>query len=377
MTSADDCGCPYDNSPRSQNMVGERVKRWPSKPASPTKLPSASIASARQTREVGEHGALLHDRRMPRAHRQDRRGRYHDITKRKQAEKATGDAYAELRAIFDGTANGMWVVDLDHNVLRMNNPLRAMLGLKRRTCGQKMPRASGRQRLCDSTDCPVGRIAGGAERWEGRDGEALPDGTKSQAHREGGSRNSAEGRLLGMIDKFVDVTARKQAEEALRQAAVEDGVRRAAGRWDRPRLQQSPDGHSGYAALALQQMGVRAARTRTITHISELADRAANLVRQLLDLQPAAAHGARGARPERAGRQTAAACCRASSARTSTWSSGPGRRPGARPGRPRPDRAGDHEPGGERPRRHARGRQAHHRDRQRRSRARSTPPRTA
>ena len=39
-------------------------------------------------------------------------------------------------------------------------------------------------------------------------------------------------------------------------------------------------------------------------------------------------------------------------------------RPGAGrgEGRPRPDRAGDHEPGGQRPRRHAAGGQAHHRD---------------
>ena len=45
-------------------------------------------------------------------------------------------------------------------------------------------------------------------------------------------------------------------------------------------------------------------------------------------------------------------------------------------GRPRPDRAGPHEPGGQRPRRHAAGRQADHRDRATSSWTRPTPGRT-
>jgi PAS domain S-box-containing protein len=205
---------------------------------------------------------------------------YRDVTERKRAEKATVDAYAELRAIFDGTTDGMWVVDLDHNVLRMNDALLTMLGLKEEPVGRKCHDVWPAT-ICDSANCAVTRIAGGAERWESELEKALPDGTKASFIVKAAPYRSADGRLLGMIESFVDVTAHKQAEKALRQAVKMESVGRLAGGIAHD-FNNLLTGISGYATLALKQMQESSQPYKDVTHIGELADRAANLVRQLL-----------------------------------------------------------------------------------------------
>ena len=84
--------------------------------------------------------------------------------------------------------------------------------------------------------------------------------------------------------------------------------------------------------------------------------------RQLLAFSRQAGPGPEGSGSQHGGRSTWRRCCGESSARTSTWPRQSATGPRPRQGRPRADRAGVDEPGGQRPRRHAAGRQADHRD---------------
>ena len=172
-----------------------------------------------------------------------------------------------------------------------------------------------------------------------------------------------KGRRAGM-SVVMDITGRRQLEEQLRQAQKMEAVGRLAGgvAHDFNNLLTIITGYS--QLIAATDLRADDPNPPSVEQIMKAGERAAALTRQLLafsrrqvlqpkvlDLNRLVTSLSRHAAAADRRRCRTALVLRA--------------RCGTRQCRSRPDRTGDHEPGGQCPRRHAEGRHAHRRNRQR------------
>ena len=165
----------------------------------------------------------------------------------------------------------------------------------------------------------------------------------------------------------LDLTERKRSEEALRQS--EDQLRQAQ---KMEAVGQLAGGIAhdfnnllmviqGYSDLILRRLPEGHALRRNAEGIREAAQQAADAHPAAPRLQPEAGARAQGAGPEH-DHGRAPQDARAAARRDDPPGDRARTEPGVREGGPRADRAGHHEPGRQRARRHARRRPAHHRD---------------
>ena len=148
-----------------------------------------------------------------------------DITERVRAEEATKLAYAELDQIFNTSADGMRVVDSEFNVLRANETFSTLSGLRQdEVVGIKCYEVfSGPS--CHTADCPLNRILGGEEHVEYDIEKQRNDGTRIPCIVTATPFRAPDGKLIGMVEDFKDITDRKRREEELRRS--HDKLRRA------------------------------------------------------------------------------------------------------------------------------------------------------
>jgi two-component system NtrC family sensor kinase len=140
------------------------------------------------------------------------------ITERKLAEEETKLAYSELNQIFNTAADGMRLIDKDFNVLRVNETFFTLSGISRdEAIGGKCYEVF-RGPMCFTPDCPLTRILGGEKRVEYEVEKERKDGTKIPCIVTGTPFRGPDGRLIGIVEDFKDITTHKQAEEALRVA---------------------------------------------------------------------------------------------------------------------------------------------------------------
>ena len=180
------------------------------------------------------------------------------------------------------------------------------------------------------------------------------------------------GRYQGSLAMILDLTERSRSEKALRDSRSssdrpEDGGRRSAGGRRRPRLQQPAHRHPQLRRAHLADLAGDDPIRADVGEIKKAGERAAaspgscwpSAARQVLeprvlDLNDVVASMGKMLR-RLLGEDIELAIVA-------------GRTSGAVAGRSRADRAGRHEPGRQRARRHARRGTAHHRDGQRRAR---------
>jgi len=145
-------------------------------------------------------------------------------------------ARIELNQIFNTSTDGMWIVDDQFNVMKINRALGRLLGKNAGdTKGAKCyDLFSGS--LCRSDDCPMTLIRKGKKKAE------------CDIQREsGGATNffiltatlfrGLDGGIIGLVEGFKDITERKKIEEELQKAnhelqrlAVVDGLTQIANR---------------------------------------------------------------------------------------------------------------------------------------------------
>jgi two-component system CheB/CheR fusion protein len=139
---------------------------------------------------------------------------------RRQAEGALEHTHAELEQIFETAGDGVWVLDRDGKILRVNSTRARRIGcpsteLVGRLCRQVSP-----CRDCDSQICPLVRFADGASRMESEVRRKYPEGGRDELVVSTPLRAKDSG-LLGVVQVFHDITERKRAEQALRQSETE------------------------------------------------------------------------------------------------------------------------------------------------------------
>jgi diguanylate cyclase (GGDEF)-like protein/PAS domain S-box-containing protein len=137
-------------------------------------------------------------------------------------------ASSELRQIFNASSDGIWVVDLDFNVTRINIVLQQMTGLEEdeavgRKCFELFDCG-----ICNTEDCTLRQVKKGRQRVEKDIEWQSEDGEKEYYICTGTPYTDLYGDISGVVENFKNITIRKHAEQALNLA--NDELQRQANR---------------------------------------------------------------------------------------------------------------------------------------------------
>jgi len=130
----------------------------------------------------------------------------------------TETANMELEQIFNQSSAGIWVIDTNFEILRINETLAALSGAKTddvrgRKCYDVFPIS-----LCGTHHCPMHRIGEGRLNIE-YDIEKETRGGKDASYLlTVNPFFGLTGKIMGLVGEFKDITPRRRAERALREA---------------------------------------------------------------------------------------------------------------------------------------------------------------
>jgi diguanylate cyclase (GGDEF)-like protein/PAS domain S-box-containing protein len=163
----------------------------------------------------------------------------------------------ELNQIFNTSADGMWVIDKQFNIQRINEAFLKLLGLDRDTAVGMKCHDLFSGSICRTTDCPMRCLFNGENRVECDIEKKHDDGKKTPFILTATPFRGLDGELLGIVEGFKDITERKKAEAALNKAnqelrrmAIIDSLTQVANRrrfdeclnmeWRRMRREKTP-----------------------------------------------------------------------------------------------------------------------------------------
>lgn len=164
-----------------------------------------------QTRWIQDRGTIVCDSSGTIQHLS---GIFFDATERKQAKDEITRTKVELEQIFRTAADGMRVVDREHNMLRVNETFVNMFGVKEEDIKKKCYEVLSGP-VCHTPKCPVKQILRGEDRIEMETERQRMDGTQIQCILTATPFRNERGEILGVVENFKDITDRKQMEESL------------------------------------------------------------------------------------------------------------------------------------------------------------------
>ncbi len=143
------------------------------------------------------------------------------LSERIEKAKAIKLAYAELDQIFNTVANGLRLIDKDFNVLRVNETFLTLSGISRDEAMSKKCHEVFHSYLCYTPGCPLTQILGGEggeERVECEVEKERNDGTRVPGILTANPFREPDGKLIGIVEDFMDISELKHAEQSLRKA---------------------------------------------------------------------------------------------------------------------------------------------------------------
>lgn len=141
-----------------------------------------------------------------------------DISELKRAEKEKQKTILELNQIFQGVLGGMWVLDQEFNILRMNNTLAEMSGTPAEDAvGDKCYRHFPSP-LCHTPKCPLAKSISNEQQLTFDEVRTSSSGAAIPCLVATSPFLGVDGERLGIIQSFVDITERKVLEAQLMQA---------------------------------------------------------------------------------------------------------------------------------------------------------------
>ncbi len=145
-----------------------------------------------------------------------------EVAERRLAEVESRKAHAELDQIFETTADGMALIDLDCRLQRVNSTFLKMLGFTSdQVVGKKCYDVFPSLR-CNTNACPLRQVKGGREETiEFEDEKKRADGTVITCIIAATPLRDLEGRIIGIVESFKDISDRKRDELALAEFAAE------------------------------------------------------------------------------------------------------------------------------------------------------------
>jgi len=139
-----------------------------------------------------------------------------DITEQKNAEIALRESKAELDLIFRIAADGMCVIGADYNIIKVNKTFIRMVGMDEDEITGKKCYDVFSGELCHSKDCPLEKMKKGEQFAEHESVKKRSDG-KEIPVIVNAARLDRDGKFVGIVEDFKDITERKQAEEEIRE----------------------------------------------------------------------------------------------------------------------------------------------------------------
>ena len=135
----------------------------------------------------------------------------------KQALEKLKKSESELEQIFNTAANGMWVVDTEYEVIRINQTfwnLNVLSGcsVKNKKCYEVFQSS-----LCKTERCPLTKIMQGEESVECELEKNRLDGKTATFLVKAVPFRSHDGSLIGIVEDLRDITRLKLAEERTRK----------------------------------------------------------------------------------------------------------------------------------------------------------------
>lgn len=127
-------------------------------------------------------------------------------------------AHAELDQIFNTAADGMRVTDRDFNILRASETFSTLSGISKEEAAGKKCYELFSSPQCHTPSCPLTRILGGEEHVEFEVEKEHTDGTKIPCIVTATPFRGPDGKVVGTVTNFKDLTERKRAEEALKES---------------------------------------------------------------------------------------------------------------------------------------------------------------
>ena len=164
-----------------------------------------------QTKWIQDRGTIVCDSSGTIQHLS---GIFFDATERKRAKDEITRTKVELEQIFRTAADGMRVVDKEHNMLRVNDTFINMFGVKEEDLLKKCYEVLSGP-VCHTPKCPVKRTLRGDDRIEIETERVRMDGTKVQCILTATPFLNERGEILGVVENFKDITDRKRMEESL------------------------------------------------------------------------------------------------------------------------------------------------------------------
>lgn len=138
-----------------------------------------------------------------------------DITERKRMEKVLQQAYAELDQIFQTASVGMRVVDLKYNVMKINKTFAGMTNVTEEVAARKKCYEIFSGPMCRTVGCPISRVAAGESSFETYVDKKRPDGRVIPCILTAKPFSGPDGRIIGIIESFRDITQLKEAHEII------------------------------------------------------------------------------------------------------------------------------------------------------------------
>ena len=189
--------CPLEKLKRGEGFVErESVKKRPDG----TEIP-VILNAARLDRD-GKFAGIVED--------------FKDITERKQAEIALRESKAELELIFQIAADAMCVIDADFNIIKVNKTFVRMVDMDEDEIIGKKCYDVFNGELCHSNDCPLEKLKRGEGFVERESVKKRPDGKEIPVILNA-ARLDRDGKFVGIVEDFKDITERKQAENEIRE----------------------------------------------------------------------------------------------------------------------------------------------------------------
>lgn len=141
-----------------------------------------------------------------------------EVQERRRAEQEVYQAHAELEQIFNTTGDAMRVVDMTGKVIRFNQAFMQLSGHDRSDilngrCFDSLPGP-----FCHTPRCPLPRIADGATRLDYESEKTRKNGNQVPCLVTATPFRDANGKLLGIVQNFKDISALKETEKQIRES---------------------------------------------------------------------------------------------------------------------------------------------------------------
>ncbi|MBF0314644.1 MAG: PAS domain S-box protein [Oligoflexia bacterium] len=126
----------------------------------------------------------------------------------------------ELMQIFNTAADGMRIIDKNFITLRVNDTFLSLANTTRKKAIGKKCFKVFEGPLCHTVNCPITRIMKGEKRFESEVLKRRCDGHEVPCIITATPFIDREGKLLGVVEDFKDITERKKAEEMLKETNI-------------------------------------------------------------------------------------------------------------------------------------------------------------